>query len=32
VTHHDVDRAACEQAAAILLEEIQKTDGWSGKK
>ena len=32
VTHHDVDRAACEQAAAILLEEIQKTEGWSGKK
>src|ERR1700761_5955287 len=24
VTHHDVDRAACEQAAAILTEEIPK--------
>jgi threonine aldolase len=25
VTHHDVDRAACEQAAAILAEEIPKS-------
>jgi threonine aldolase len=25
VTHHDVDREACEQAATILAEEIQKT-------
>ena len=24
VTHHDVDRAACERAGAILLEEIHK--------
>jgi threonine aldolase len=27
VTHHDVDRAACERASAILAEEIQKWDG-----
>jgi threonine aldolase len=27
VTHHDVDRAACERASAILTEEIQKWDG-----
>ncbi len=26
VTHHDVDRAACERASAILVEEIQKWD------
>ncbi len=26
VTHHDVDRAACESAAAILAEEIAKPD------
>ncbi len=25
VTHHDVDRAACESAAAILAEEIHKS-------
>jgi len=25
VTHHDVDRAACEQAAAVLTEEIPKS-------
>jgi threonine aldolase len=25
VTHHDVDREACEQAATILSEEIQNT-------
>ncbi len=25
VTHHDVDRAACERAATILTEEIQKS-------
>ena len=25
VTHYDVDRAACERAAAILTEEIHKT-------
>jgi threonine aldolase len=24
VTHHDVDRAACERALVILTEEIQK--------
>ena len=24
VTHHDVDRAACEQAVAVLAEEIRK--------
>jgi threonine aldolase len=24
VTHHDVDRAACERAGAILIEEIHK--------
>jgi threonine aldolase len=28
VTHHDVDRAACERAGAILVEEIQKWDAW----
>jgi threonine aldolase len=27
VTHHDVDRAACERASAILADEIQKWDG-----
>ncbi len=27
VTHHDVDRAACERAGAILAEEIRKWDG-----
>ena len=27
VTHHDVDRAACERACAILAEEIHKWDG-----
>jgi threonine aldolase len=27
VTHHDVDRAACERASAILAEEIRKWDG-----
>jgi threonine aldolase len=27
VTHHDVDRAACERAGAILVEEIRKWDG-----
>jgi threonine aldolase len=27
VTHHDVDRAACERASAILAEEIRKRDG-----
>jgi threonine aldolase len=27
VTHHDVNRAACERASAILAEEIQKWDG-----
>jgi threonine aldolase len=27
VTHHDVDRAACERAGAILGEEIRKWDG-----
>jgi threonine aldolase len=27
VTHHDVDRAACERACAILAEEIRKWDG-----
>jgi threonine aldolase len=27
VTHHDVDRAACEGASAILAEEIRKWDG-----
>jgi threonine aldolase len=26
VTHHDVDRAACGRAGAILVEEIQKWD------
>jgi threonine aldolase len=26
VTHHDVDRAACGRACAILVEEIQKLD------
>jgi threonine aldolase len=26
VTHHDVDRAACERARAILVEEIRKWD------
>jgi threonine aldolase len=26
VTHHDVDRAACERAAAIIIEEINKWD------
>lgn len=26
VTHHDVNRAACERAAAILIEEINKLD------
>jgi threonine aldolase len=29
VTHHDVDRAACERASEILVEEIGK---WVGKK
>ncbi len=28
VTHHDVDRAACERACAILIEEIPK---WNGR-
>ena len=28
VTHHDVDRASCERAVAILAEEIGK---WHGK-
>lgn len=27
VTHHDVNRAACERASAILAEEIRKRDG-----
>jgi threonine aldolase len=27
VTHHDVDRAACERACAILVQEIQRWDG-----
>jgi threonine aldolase len=27
VTHHDVDRAACERARAIMVEEIRKRDG-----
>jgi len=27
VTHHDVDRAACERARDILLEELGKWDG-----
>jgi threonine aldolase len=27
VTHHDVDRAACERACAILVQEIHKWDG-----
>jgi threonine aldolase len=27
VTHHDVDRAACEGACAILIDEIQKCTG-----
>src|SRR6201996_7579620 len=27
VTHHDVDRAACERAREILLEELNKWDG-----
>jgi threonine aldolase len=27
VTHHDVDRAACEYACAILVQEIRKLDG-----
>jgi threonine aldolase len=27
VTHHDVDRAACERAGAILAEEIHKARG-----
>jgi hypothetical protein len=25
VTHHDVDRAACERAGAILTEEIHES-------
>jgi len=24
VTHHDVDRAACEQAARVAIDEIAK--------